>query len=203
MPSMSRLVLGVAECAGVAVLGLQGCGVGTLISQEQKAAPCPWLSCSGVLPLFGSGVLLAEAGWFLSLPSLWGGPVALLALGWCGVKRCWAEGAPRHWQGWSLSLSVVLPLVMGELSISQSGGAGQGCEHGAGMLDAASCGGCPGDRGQSWLGRPFAFPKACSVPWLCPPEWHPGPCPLGQGGCDLLVPTSRQLWVAFWEGEGF
>lgn len=85
----------------------------------------------------------------------------------------------------------------------------QGCGHGTGRLEA---GRCREDGAQSRLGSPLSLPEAHAMPWmclssglgsLCPPEQHPGLYPLGQGGCDPLVPANHQPWVTFWEEEDF
>lgn len=204
MHSTSRSVPGMAGCAGAAVRGSQGCGVGQAYSFPPPALQLwhpPW---------FGAGVPLAEGGWFLSSPALWDGPVT-----WGRVVQSGAGAgdAPGHCQGWALSLGTFLPSPCGRAEHL----AELWCQGRA--VSTAQAGWRQGAAEAAWgpgaeqAGQPTCLSQssccALDVPHpqglgsLFPPEQHPGPYPLGQGGCDPLVPAGHQLWVAFWEGGGF
>lgn len=182
---MSRLILGLAGCAGVAAWGSQGCGVGQIHSfpRSRKQPLLPALQLWHP-PCVWGWVPLAGGSWFLSSPLRWDVPVTLMAPG----TR--AESAPRHRQRWSLSLSTE------ELSTLQSCGprAGLGAQRrrvGVGGLLIL-----PGDRAHNRLGLSQSSCCTLDVPCpgglgsLCPPEQPPGPYLLGQGGCNSLVPVS-------------
>lgn len=168
---MSRLILGLAGCAGVAAWGSQGCGVGQIHSfpRSRKQPLLPALAsslCLGLGPS-GRGQLVSLLSFALGRPCRSDGTQDHAV-----QSSARAESAPRHRQGWSLSLSTE------ELSTLQSCGprAGLGAQHrrvGVGGLLIL-----PGDRAHNRLGSPLAFPKAHAAPWMCPVQGGWGLCAL-------------------------